>query len=76
VGDNSSMPEVGGQAVLLCDPTDPQSIADQMQLIYKDEALRNRLIAHAPEQTRKYTWEHAAATLWNAVEKCLQPSDT
>ncbi len=74
VGDNSSMPEVGGQAVLLCDPTDPQSIADQMQLIFKDEALRSRLIAHAPEQTRKYTWEHAANTLWQAVEKCVSGS--
>ena len=71
VGNNSSMPEVGGAAVLLCDPTDPQDISDQMQLLYKDESLRNQLLAHAPAQTQKYTWDHAAATLWAAVEKCV-----
>lgn len=71
VGDNSSMPEVGGDAVLRCDPTDPQSISDQMQQLYKDEALRNTLIARAPAQSRKYSWDKAAEALWQAVEQCL-----
>ncbi len=71
VGANSSMPEVGGEAVLLCDPKDPQSISDQMQLLYKDETLRNALIAKAPIQTAKYTWQRAAEVLWKAVRKCV-----
>lgn len=72
VSDNSSMPEVGGEAVLRCDPTDPQSIADAMQLLFKDEALRNNLIAKAPAQTAKYTWDRGAEVLWQAVEQCLR----
>ena len=71
VGNNSSMPEVGGKAVLLCDPTSPTDIAEQMGRLYKDEMLRKSLIAAAPEQTEFYTWERAAKVLWEAIEKCL-----
>jgi glycosyltransferase involved in cell wall biosynthesis len=69
VSNTSSMPEVGGDAALLCDPLDPVDIALQMERIYKDEALRTQLIAAAPAQTTKYTWDHAADVLWEAVLK-------
>ena len=67
----SSMPEVGGAAALLVDPTDYQDIADKMQLMYKDEALRSRLIAAAPAQVEKFTWDKAAARLWDSMMRCL-----
>jgi len=67
----SSMPEVGGDAALLVDPTDYQDIADKMQLMYKDEALRSRLIAAAPAQVGKFTWDKAADRLWDSMMRCL-----
>ena len=67
----SSMPEVGGDAALLVDPTDYQDIADKMQLMYKDEALRSRLIAAAPAQVGKFTWDKAADRLWDSMMLCL-----
>src|SRR4051812_32130780 len=47
VSNTSSMPEVAGDAALLVDPSDPEDIAAKMHLLYKDEALRARLIANA-----------------------------
>lgn len=71
VSNTSSMPEVAGEAALLCDPNDPGDIAEKMHLIYKDEALRARLIAKAPEQVRKFNWDASAARLWDCMMKCL-----
>jgi len=71
----SSMPEVAGNAALLVDPMDYQDIADKMQLLYKDETLRARLIAAAPEQVKKFNWDRSAETLWNSIVKCFPGKD-
>ncbi len=74
VSNTSSMPEVAGEAALLCDPTDPGDIAEKMHLIYKDEALRARLIANAPAQVAKFNWDASATKLWDCMMKCVKPS--
>lgn len=71
VSNTSSMPEVAGDAALLVDPSDPEDIAAKMHLIYKDEALRKRLIDNARIQTRKFSWESSAAKLWSCLMKCV-----
>ena len=67
----SSMPEVAGNAGLLVDPNSVDDIAAKMELMYKDEHLRKRLIAAVPEQIAKFGWEISAKKLWNAMMKCL-----
>ena len=71
VSNTSSMPEVAGDAALLVDPTDPGDIAEKMHLIYKDEALRARLIANTAKQVEKFTWELTAKRLWECMMKAL-----
>lgn len=71
VSNTSAMPEVAGEAALLVDPTDVQDIADKMQLIYKDEMLRAKLIAAAKEQAKKFSWEKSAENLWGSMMKCV-----
>jgi glycosyltransferase involved in cell wall biosynthesis len=71
ISNTSSMPEVGGKAALLVDPKDHTDIADKMQLLYKDEDLRSRLITAAPEQVAKFNWEKTAAILWQSMMKCV-----
>ena len=71
VSNTSSMPEVAGDAALLINPTDPEDIADKMHQLYKDEALRNKLIANARIQVRKYDWEGSARRLWESMMKCV-----
>ncbi len=63
----SSMPEVGGAAALYADPNNPDEIASQMKLIYKDENLRNEMIANGNVQVQKYSWQKTAEALWEAI---------
>jgi glycosyltransferase involved in cell wall biosynthesis len=67
----SSMPEVGGNAVLYADPSDPDSIKAGMIAIYKDENLRNSLISKSRLQREKFSWNKTAELLWGSIEKCL-----
>ena len=72
VSNTSSMPEVAGDAALLVDPSDPEDIADKMHQIYKDEALRNKLIVNAREQIKKFDWNKSAERLWDSMMKCIE----
>jgi len=72
VSNTSSMPEVAGDAALLVNPSDPQDIADKMHQLYKDEALRNKLIANARVQIRKFDWDSSANKLWDSMMKCVK----
>ncbi|PQJ10545.1 glycosyltransferase family 1 protein [Flavipsychrobacter stenotrophus] len=71
VSNTSSMPEVAGDAALLVDPTDPADIAEKMHILYKDEALRAKLIANARVQVQKFSWEASADKLWKCMMKCV-----
>ena len=71
ISDTSSMPEVGGDAALLVDPTNHEDIAAKMEQLYKDETLRAKLIAAAPKQVEKFNWEKTAAKLWDSMLKCV-----
>jgi glycosyltransferase involved in cell wall biosynthesis len=71
VSNTSSMPEVAGHAALLVDPLDAADIANKMELLYKDEALRAKLIAAAPEQVKKFNWDASAQRLWDCMMKCV-----
>jgi glycosyltransferase involved in cell wall biosynthesis len=71
VSNTSSMPEVAGDAGILVDPTDVEDIANKMQQVYKDEALRAKLISNAQEQVKKFSWEQSAERLWDCLMKCI-----
>jgi len=67
VGNNSSMPEVGGEAVLYADASDPENIASQMQALYRNEKMREKLIQKGLEQAALYSWEQAAQLFWKEI---------
>jgi len=57
---NSSLPEVAGDAALLVDPNDVEAIADAMLRLSQDEALRQELIAKGYANVKRFSWEKAA----------------
>lgn len=71
----TAMPEISGDAALLVDPFSVQSIADCMWSIWKDEALRNGLIAKGKLQRQKFSWDRTASLLWNTVEKVIMNNE-
>ena len=56
----TSMPEIAGNAGLLVDPFSVDSIKEGMLKIYKDETLRNQLIANGRIQREKFSWDKTA----------------
>jgi glycosyltransferase involved in cell wall biosynthesis len=67
----TSLPEVGGEAVLYVSPSDIVSIATAMVDLYNDPVLRNELVMKARIQREKFSWDKTAGLLWNSIEKCL-----
>lgn len=56
----SSLPEAVGKAAILVDPGASEQIADALQRVLTDAALRHELAARGPQQARPFTWERAA----------------
>jgi len=55
----SSLPEVVGDAALLIDPYDPESIADGMRQILSEDSTRERLIRRGRERAASFSWEES-----------------
>ncbi len=68
----TSMPEVGGNAVLYVDPYRIDQIMHAMDRLTKDAELRQSLVEKGLEQCKKFSWEETAQKLWMSVEKSLQ----
>jgi glycosyltransferase involved in cell wall biosynthesis len=56
----SSLPEVAGDAALLFDPHDESAIAEALQRLLGDEALREQLRARGLARVGEFTWERTA----------------
>jgi glycosyltransferase involved in cell wall biosynthesis len=65
----TSLPEVGGDAILSCDPTDIQAMAGLMKRITGEESLRDDLVHRGKRQLSKFTWERSAKNLADAFER-------
>lgn len=57
----SAMPEVAGDAALLIEPLDPHGLAEAMERIVQDGALRNSLRAKGLERAKRFSWDTSAA---------------
>jgi glycosyltransferase involved in cell wall biosynthesis len=53
----SSLPEVAGDAAVLVDPYHPESIADGIERVLCDHALRRELRAKGLSRARQFSWE-------------------
>lgn len=69
---NTSLPEVGGDAVLSCDPTDVGAMAALMARMTQHDGLRSELIARGKKRLNLFTWEQSAENLLAACERVTQ----
>ena len=67
----SSLPEVGGDAVLYFDPADAAEAAGQLTRILKDDSLRARLVQKGRERARNFSWANHAARLAAVYQSLL-----
>lgn len=60
LANNSSLPEVGGDAAQYFDAKNPHDLAEKIQRVLGDENLRVTMIARGLEQAKKFSWEKCA----------------
>ena len=70
--DTSSMPEVGGDAVMLVNPFSVEEITIAMKTVFQDKDLQKQLISKGKERLKLFSWDKSAKDLWCEIEKkCL-----
>ena len=65
----SSLPEVAGDAALLFDPRDTDSIAAQLGRLLSDPELAAELRRRGPERARQFTWRRTAELTLASYER-------
>lgn len=65
----SSLPEVAGEAALLCDPRDVRSIRDALVAVLSDPAHGNRLRTAGRERAAAFSWRQTADATRDILRK-------
>lgn len=58
--DNSSLPEVGGEAPIYCDVNNQENLAERIKLALGDARLREEMVEKGLNQVKKFSWEICA----------------
>ncbi|WP_425614477.1 glycosyltransferase family 4 protein [Anatilimnocola sp. NA78] len=64
---STSLPEVAGDAALLVDPLQIESIAAAMQQLANDASLRDQLRQRGWERAKLFSWDDAARKTWDLL---------
>lgn len=65
----SSLPEVCGDAALMIEALETESIAAALKQLTEDAALRTELAQRGRERAMGFTWERAAALTWDVYQE-------
>ncbi len=63
----SAIPEILGDAAILCDPVDVPQWADAAQRVCSDDLLRTELISRGRERASLYSWRASARRLMKLI---------
>ncbi len=66
----TSLPEVGGNAVLYVDPFSLDQIRNAMIKIFQEKDIRDSLIKKGFVQKDKFSWDKTAELLWGSIQIC------
>lgn len=67
----TSIPEIVGNAALLCPPGSPGALGEMLARLLDDEALAARLRQRGLARAREFTWDATARTLADAVDEVV-----
>jgi glycosyltransferase involved in cell wall biosynthesis len=71
VSDAASLPEVTGDCAVIVKADSTASIADGLERLYTDEALRRRLSVQGRERAEGFSWERSARMLYEIYEEIV-----
>lgn len=67
----SSLPEVVGNAALLCNPLNVDEISQAMIKLHQNNDLRKELIENGKERRKHFSWDDTAELLWKSCERTI-----
>lgn len=67
----TAMPEVAGDAALMCDPEDVEAICAVMRRLWMEPALPDRLRTAGFARAKQYSWRASARRLLDLYQDCL-----
>lgn len=67
----ASLPEVVGDCAVIVDPHHTEDIAQGMERLFQDAALRERLRQDGLRRAAMFSWENAAAALYDVYQEAL-----
>lgn len=67
----TSLPEVAGDAALICDPFSIEDITTQLYKMANESSTREELIQKGKVRANHFSWDKTAEVLWQAAEKVL-----
>lgn len=65
----ASLPEVGGESVVYCDPYCVEDIASKIKMVLDDEGLQNTLRDKGFENIQRFSWEVSAKKMSNVLKE-------
>ncbi len=71
----TSLPEVGGDAVIYCDPYDIEDIKFQIELVLNDKVLQKDMIKNGLERVKQFTWEKSANKHMQVFEELINEKE-
>lgn len=69
VANNTSLPEIGGEAVVTFNPLEADDIAEKMKMVLEDRELREAIIAKGENRLKEFSWEKTAQSLLKEFER-------
>jgi glycosyltransferase involved in cell wall biosynthesis len=71
VANNTSLPEIGGDAVLQFDPYSTDDLITKIKLVLNNEELRDDLIRKGDERLKFFSWHNTALHLIDTFKKAV-----
>jgi len=67
----SSLPEIGGDAALYFNPSDPESFTSTLEHLLMDDTLRMQLTSRGYQRLKQFSWEKTARATREVYEKLV-----
>lgn len=68
---NSSLPEIGGEACLYFDPKNEHDLLQDIERLHEDAELRKQLIQRGKERIKEFSWEKSAKETLEVIRQTV-----
>lgn len=68
----SAMPEVAGDAALIVDPYSVEAIANGLDVLARDEVMREDLVGKGLQRVSAFDWDVSAGELWSIIDRAYR----